>query len=57
MLACVRKYMPAHGVYSNITEIPYLYWKYYKTFFNDVDFQFVAINMPPGGVYHCRAMR
>ena len=57
MLACVRKYMPAHGVYSNITEIPYLYWKYYKGYFNDVDFQFVAVNMPPGGVYHCRAMR
>jgi phosphatidylethanolamine/phosphatidyl-N-methylethanolamine N-methyltransferase len=57
MLACVRKYMPAHGVYSNITEVPYYYWKYYKAYFKDVDFQFVPVNMPPGGVYHCRAMR
>jgi phospholipid N-methyltransferase len=57
MLASVRKYMPDHGVFSNITEIPFYYWRYYKSYFKDVDFQFVAINMPPGGVYHCRAMK
>jgi phosphatidylethanolamine/phosphatidyl-N-methylethanolamine N-methyltransferase len=57
MLACVRRYMAEHGVFSNITEIPYIYWKYYKSLFHDVDFQIVVANMPPGGVYHCRAMR
>jgi phosphatidylethanolamine/phosphatidyl-N-methylethanolamine N-methyltransferase len=57
MLASVRKYMPAHGVYSNITEIPYFYLKYYKSVFRDVNFQMVVTNMPPGGVYHCRAMK
>ena len=57
MLASVRKYMAPHGLFSNITEIPYFYWKYYKNFFHKVDFQFVAINMPPGGVYHCHTMK
>lgn len=57
MLACVRKYMPDHGVYSNITEVPYYYLKYYKSLFDNVDFKIVMKNMPPGGVYHCRAMK
>ncbi len=53
----VRKYLSPHGVYSNITEFPLIYWKYYKNFFHDVDFKFVPVNFPPGGVYHCRAIR
>jgi phospholipid N-methyltransferase len=57
MLACVRRYLVDGGVFSNITEIPFIYWKYYRTIFKDVSFQFVAINMPPGGVYHCRACK
>ena len=57
MLVSVRKYLAPHGVYSNITEIPFLYWNYYRSVFHDVSFDFVARNMPPGGVYHCRAMR
>lgn len=53
----VRKYLSPHGVYSNITEFPLIYWKYYKSFFHDVDFKFVPVNFPPAGVYHCRAVR
>lgn len=57
MLASVRRYLVDGGVYSNITEIPFIYWKYYKKFFNQVSFDFVVKNMPPGGVYHCRACK
>ena len=57
MLVSVRKYLQPHGVFSNITEIPFIYWNYYKKFFHEVNFDFVVRNMPPGGVYHCRAMR
>lgn len=57
MFVCVRKYISDQGVYSNITEIPFLYWRYYKSVFKRVDFHFVVANMPPGGVYHCRAMK
>ena len=54
MLVSVRRYLVEGGVFSNITEVPFYYWRYYKKFFKDVSFDFVAINMPPGGVYHCR---
>ncbi len=57
MLVSVRRYLAPGGVYSNITEIPYIYWNYYKSVFRDVSFDFVVRNMPPGGVYHCRAMK
>jgi len=57
MLASVRRYLVDGGVFSNITEIPFIYWNYYKKIFKHVSFDFVARNMPPGGVYHCRACR
>jgi len=56
MLAGVRKYMSPHGVYSNITEIPFWYRRHYKGWFEYVEFRFVPVNVPPGGVYHCRAI-
>jgi phospholipid N-methyltransferase len=57
MLASVRRYLVDGGVYSNITEIPFYYWNYYKKYFKQVSFDFVVKNMPPGGVYHCRACK
>lgn len=57
MLASVRKYMVDGGVFSNITEVPFWYWGYYKKVFKEVSFEMVFRNMPPGGVYHCRACR
>ncbi len=57
MLASVKRYLVDGGVFSNITEIPFWYWAYYKKIFKDVSFELVVRNMPPGGVYHCRARR
>jgi phosphatidylethanolamine/phosphatidyl-N-methylethanolamine N-methyltransferase len=57
MFVAIRRYMAPHGVYSNITEIPYWYLRYYKAFFHQVKFDLVVRNIPPGGVFHCRAMR
>ena len=57
MHATVRRHVEAEGVFSNITEIPFYYWKFYKKFFKQVSFDLVVKNMPPGGVYHCRACR
>ncbi len=57
MLASVRKYLVEGGVFSNITEVPFWYWGYYRKIFKDVSFELVVRNMPPGGVYHCRACR
>jgi phospholipid N-methyltransferase len=56
MFAAVRKYLPEHGVFSNITEVPLWYSRYYRGLFKRVNFKFVPINIPPGGVYHCSKM-
>lgn len=57
MLATVRRYMTDAGIFSNITEVPFWYWRYYRKVFKDVTFDLVVRNMPPGGVYHCRVCR
>jgi phosphatidylethanolamine/phosphatidyl-N-methylethanolamine N-methyltransferase len=57
MFSAVRKYLRPDGFFSNITEFPLYYLNFYKSVFEHVSFQFVALNMPPGGVYHCRNMR
>ncbi len=57
MFAAVRDYLKPHGVFSNITEVPWFYMRWYKAMFEHVSFQLVALNMPPGGVYHCRLLR
>ena len=57
MLASLNRYLVEDGVFSNITEVPFWYWKFYRRFFKDVSFELVVRNMPPGGVYHCRACR
>ena len=57
MLASVRRHLVDGGVFSNITEVPFWYWAYYRKIFKDVSFELVVRNMPPGGVYHCRACR
>ena len=57
MFAAVRDYLKPHGVFSNITEVPWFYMRWYKAMFEHVSFQLVALNMPPGGVYHCRMLR
>lgn len=57
MLVSIRRYLTPNGVYSNITEVPYWYMRYYKAVFHQVKFDLVVRNIPPGGVFHCRAMR
>jgi phospholipid N-methyltransferase len=57
MLATVRRFLADDGIFSNITEVPFWYWKDYRRYFKHVSFELVVRNMPPGGVYHCRACR
>lgn len=57
MFGAVKKYLHSDGFFSNITEVPLYYLNFYKSIFEHVSFQFVALNMPPGGVYHCRGIR
>ena len=43
--------------YSQLTEMALVYKRLYARLFEDVRFRFVARNLPPAGVYHCRGLR
>ena len=45
------------GEFRQITNMPWVYLKLYRTYFRDVSFQLVPLNLPPGGVYYCRGYR
>jgi len=42
------------GGYIQLTEFPLIFLSYYKRYFKDVTFRFVARNLPPSGYYVCR---
>jgi phospholipid N-methyltransferase len=45
------------GSYNQITEIPWVYWRFYRRFFRDVRFAFEPRNLPPAGAYFCKSAR
>jgi len=47
----------SEAVFSQLTLMPWVYWRMYGRLFEQVDFQLVVGNLPPGGVYHCRHLR
>jgi phospholipid N-methyltransferase len=42
------------GEFRQITNMPWVYLSLYRTYFRDVSFKLVPLNLPPGGVYFCR---
>jgi phosphatidylethanolamine/phosphatidyl-N-methylethanolamine N-methyltransferase len=53
----VRRILRSEGTYNQLTELPWIYWRFYRRFFNHVDFRFEPRNLPPAGVYFCRGPR
>lgn len=51
----VRKLLSPEGTFNQITEMPLVYLRLYKRYFNNVKFIFEPRNFPPGGVYLCRS--
>jgi phosphatidylethanolamine/phosphatidyl-N-methylethanolamine N-methyltransferase len=45
--------LSSDGTYNQITEIPWVYWRFYRKHFRDVQFQFEPRNLPPAGAYFC----
>ncbi len=45
------------GVFNQITEIPWVYQRLYRRFFDDVRFIFEPRNFPPAGAYQCRRIK
>ena len=54
ILASSAKVLTPDGTFRQLTNMPYIYWKLYKRYFDEVKFKFVPLNMPPAGVYFCR---
>lgn len=57
ILASSAKVLTPDGTFRQLTNMPYIYWKLYKRYFDEVKFQFVPLNMPPAGVYFCRGYK
>ncbi len=53
----VRSVLAPSGRYSQITEIPWVYQRLYRRFFDEVRFVFEPRNLPPAGAYHCRGVK
>ncbi len=49
----VRKVLKPGGPFSQITEMPWVYLRLYKKYFDNVRFRFEPRNLPPAGAYHC----
>ena len=45
------------GTYNQITELPWVYWRFYYRYFEDVRFVFEPRNLPPAGAYFCRGVK
>jgi phospholipid N-methyltransferase len=57
ILASSAKVLAPGGTFRQLTNMPYVYWKLYKRYFETVRFKFVPLNMPPAGVYVCSGYR
>jgi phospholipid N-methyltransferase len=57
ILSKSAKMLAPEGTFRQLTVMPWVYYKMYRGYFDDVRFKFVPINMPPGGVYVCRGYR
>jgi ornithine lipid N-methyltransferase len=57
LFQAVSTVLRSDGTYNQITEIPWIYWRFYRRYFHDVTFAFEPRNLPPGGAYFCRGVK
>ena len=57
LFRAVRAVLSPSGSYNQITELPLVYWRFYRRFFEDVEFAFEPRNLPPAGAYYCRRVK
>jgi phospholipid N-methyltransferase len=53
----IRPILAPEGTFNQITELPLVYWRFYKAFFDEVRFAFEPRNFPPAGAYFCRGVK
>ena len=54
ILASAAKTLSSEGTFRQITNMPWVYFRLYRKYFNDVRFRLAPINFPPAGFYVCR---
>jgi phosphatidylethanolamine/phosphatidyl-N-methylethanolamine N-methyltransferase len=57
LFRAVKLVLDPEGTYNQITELPWVYWRFYRRFFEEVRFAFEPRNIPPAGAYFCRRVR
>jgi phospholipid N-methyltransferase len=57
ILSSTARCLAPGGTFRQLTNMPWVYWKMYRGYFEDVRFRMVPLNLPPGGVYVCRGYR
>jgi ornithine lipid N-methyltransferase len=57
LFRAVKQVLAPDGTYNQITELPWVYWRFYKRFFHEVRFAFEPRNFPPAGAYFCRGVK
>ncbi len=53
----LRRLTTPTAVYHQITELPWVYLRFYRRYFENVRFVFEPRNIPPAGAYHCSGLR
>ena len=53
----VRQVLEPEGTFNQITELPWVYRRFYRKFFEEVRFVFEPRNLPPAGAYFCRRVK
>ena len=57
LLEVVGRRLAPGGTFRQLTHMPWVYWAFYRSHFEEVAFRLVPLNVPPGGVYRCRRVR
>jgi ornithine lipid N-methyltransferase len=53
----VKQVLAPGGTYNQITEMPWVYLRFYRKFFDRVQFAFEPRNLPPAGAYFCQGVK
>jgi phospholipid N-methyltransferase len=57
IMAAAQKVLPPEGLFRQLTNMPWIFWRFYKNYFEHVRFKLVPLNFPPAGVYYCRGYK
>lgn len=57
IMAASHKVLKVDGTFRQLTNMPWVYFRMYKNYFEHVRFSLVPFNFPPGGVYFCNGYK